>query len=43
MQDIDEGGLKMVDMKILQNSSYLNWVSKLMGSKSDKPQCKKRF
>jgi len=38
MQDIDKGGLKMVDMKILQNALYLNWVSTLMGCKSDKPQ-----
>ena len=40
MQDIDKGGLKMVDMKILQNELYLNWMSTLMGSKSDKPQWK---
>ena len=40
VQDIDKGGLKMVDMKILQNALYLNYVSTLMGSKSDKPQSK---
>ena len=43
MQDIDKGGLKMVDMKILQNALYLNWVSTLMGSRSDKPQWKTRL
>ena len=31
----------MVDMKILQNALYLNWVSTLMGSKSEKPHRKK--
>ena len=41
MQDIDKGTLQMVDMKILQkNALCLNWVSTLMGSKSDKPQWK---
>ena len=43
MQNSDEEGLKMVDMKILQNALYLNWVSTLMGSKSDKPQWKTRL
>ena len=43
VQDIDKGGLKMVDMKILQNALYLNYVSTLMGSKSDKPQWKTRL
>ena len=43
MQNSDKGGLKMVDMKILQNALYLNWVSTLMGSKSDKPQWKTRL
>ena len=40
MQGMDKGGLNMVDMKILQNALYLNWVPTLMGSKSDKPQWK---
>ena len=43
MQDIDKGAIKMVDMKILQNALYLNWMSTLMGSKSDKPQWKTRL
>ena len=40
MQDIDEGGLKMVDMKSHQNALYLSWVPKLMASNIDKPHLK---
>jgi len=40
MQDIDKGGLKMVDMKTLQNAVYLSWVPKLMAENINKPHWK---
>ena len=39
-QDIDKGGLKMVDMKSYQNALYLSWVPKLMASNIDNPYWK---
>ena len=40
MQDTDKGGLKMVDMKTLQNALYFSWVPKLMAENIDKPHWK---
>ena len=36
MQDYDKGGLKMIDMKILQSALYLSWIPKLITKSTDK-------
>ena len=36
MQDYDKGGLKMIDMKILQRALYLSWIPKLITKSTDK-------
>ena len=36
MQDYDKGGLKMIDMKILQSALYLSLIPKLITKSTDK-------
>ena len=36
MQDYDKGGLKMIDMNILQSALYLSWIPKLITKSTDK-------
>ena len=36
VQDYDKGGLKMIDMKILQSALYLSWIPKLITKSTDK-------
>ena len=34
-QDFDQGGLKMIDMKILQDALYLTWIPRLISSENN--------
>ena len=34
-QDIDKGGLKMIDMKTLQEALYLTWIPKLVNKQEE--------
>ena len=36
VQDYDKGGLKMIDMKILQSALYLSLIPKLITKSTDK-------
>ena len=35
-QELEEGGLKMIDAKTLQSALYLGWIPKLLSTKQDK-------
>ena len=35
-QDIEKGGLGMIDMKLIQEALYLGWIPKLINKSTDK-------